>query len=413
MASPLLATASGPFGATAGHLDRSSERIATDDLNAATTVPVRLIILGYDEDLWRERVDTVSKKLPWVALDSMLLNASPAGARHLLRLARDHANLDVIAGVPGTTLANLVREGLVRSLGTWIRRLDLLPTMQLLATYDQSLVALPLSGYPVFAVFNPRAFDAAGITEPGETYDDWLDTARRLTDHERYAYGWGVVADTPEIETIVRSSGSTFASGATVTPSSAWQWYADLVHIEGISPPPFAWDGLVGTHAALKEGLIAMTMRSAWILDELSSHEPPKSRFWQLAPLPCWSHKDRVVPVRADYAAVTSNSLVADIASTVAATLATDAWFTPRARGVPAWRPALEQVATSHHLQTHELTESSDNWHRPSLETPEAELTQSLLLPAIDDVMASGEPVRQRMQDLARDLLLLSSGGVV
>jgi len=370
-------------------------------------VPVRLLIVGRDESPWPERVAAVAARRPDFDLQVSHVAPSPSGLAELIAAARRGGEFDLVAGVPGTQLSRLAREGLVLALNAWLGGLDLLPAMERLGQHHQARIGLPLSGYPVYGFINPQAFERAAVTEPGATYQEWLDTARRLTDRERFSYGWGVVADLPEIEAVATSAGGRFWTGAQVAPSAGWQWYADLIHREAVSPPPFAWDGLLGAHRALLEGRIAMTIRSAWVLDELPNGGP-----WQLVPLPAWGDNRRASPVTADYVAVAHDAENVEAAVDVASLLATEAWPAPGTRGLPAWRPALEQFAETTGISMENLTEAADDWRRPSLEVPGAEIARSRILPAIDDVMSAGQPVEARMTALAEELQALDESGV-
>lgn len=363
------------------------------------TVAVRLLVLDRDESPWPERVAAVAARRPDVDLQVSRITPSPSGLAELMAGARRGGEFDLVAGVPGAQLARLAREGLVLALNAWLGGLDLLPAMERLGRHHQARIGLPLSGYPVYGIVNPQAFERAGVAEPGATYQEWLDAARRLTDRERFSYGWGVVADVPEIETVATSSGGRFWTGAHVAPSAGWQWYADLIHREAVSPPPYAWDGLLNAHTALAGGKTAMMLRSAWVLDEL-----PRDGPWQLVPLPVWDDRRRAVPVAADYVAVATDARDIEAAVDVAALLVTEAWPAPGARGLPAWRPAFETFAEAKGVPLETLTEAAAHWRRPSLEAPGAEIAQARLLPAIDDVMSSGQPVDARMAALAEEL---------
>ncbi len=376
-----------------------SQDLHQPSIAAAESVAVRLLVLGLNESPWPERVAAVAAQRPDIDLQITHAIPSPSGLAELIAGARRGGEFDLVAGVPGAQLARLAREGLVLALNAWLGGLDLLPAMERLGRHHQARIGLPLSAYPVYGFVNPQALDRAGVTEPGATYQEWLDAARRLTDRERFAYGWGVVADVPEIETVATSSGGRFWTGAHVAPSAGWQWYADLIHREAVSPPPYAWDGLLNAHTALAAGRIAMTLRSAWVLDDL-----PANGAWQLAPLPAWDDRRRAVPVAADYVAVATDARDVEAAVDVASLLVTEAWPAPGARGLPAWRPALQTFAETKGLPLETLTEAAAHWRRPSLEAPGAEIAQARLLPAIDDVMSSGQPVDARMAALAEEL---------
>ncbi len=412
VASAVLTASGRAFDKESVDIGSTPARLAPARLTTAETTKIRLLVLGRDESPWRERVDTVGLRLPWVDLRASGLDPSPAGLARSIGAARRGGVFDVIAGIPGTPLARLAREGLVQPLNAWIGNLDLLPTMRGLGHHHQALTGLPLSGYPVYGLVNPQTLEHAGVVEPGDTYADWLETSRRLTDRDKFTYGWGVVADLPEIETVARSAGQPFWTGGGVASSDAWQWYADLIHKEAVSPPPHAWDGLLGAHVALAQGQVAMTIRSAWVLDDLATVPRGDMGSWRLVPLPSWAASGRTVPVRADYVAVSSDSAAGDVAADVAETVATDSWLAAGARGIPSWRPALDGVATALGVDVNELTESASTWQRPFLEVPEAELVESRLLPAIDDIMTTGQPVHERLELLAQELTDVNQGGV-
>ena len=408
VATRVLAASGATFGGQEFHRPAIAATAAPAESVSAESVTVRLLVLGRDESPWRERVEAVRSRRPEIDLRASHVGPSPSGLAGLIDSARRGGEFDVVAGVPGTQLARLAREGLVLALNAWVGSLDLLPAMERLGRHHQARIGLPLSGYPVFGFVNPQTLDRAGVTEPGATYLEWLDTARRLTDRERFTYGWGVVADVPEIETVATSAGDRFWTGTHVAPSDAWQWYADLIHREAVSPPPYAWDGLLGAHTALVEGQVAMTIRSAWVLDALPPRGPQGAGTLQSVPLPAWGDNRRAAPVRADYVAVARDAEHVQAAADVASLMVTDAWQAPGARGLPAWQPAIEEVAAARGLRPEDLTEAAAGWRRPSLEVPGAEIAQSRLLPAIDDVMASGQSVHLRMAALAEELQGLS-----
>ena len=76
-------------------------------------------------------------------------------------------------------------------------------------------------------------------------------------------------------------SRSTLDEPAFVRP---WQWYADLIHVERVSPPAEAWDSLMNAHRALEAGRIAMTLRSGWVLDALRRDSAGGEHAWSTVP---------------------------------------------------------------------------------------------------------------------------------
>jgi ABC-type glycerol-3-phosphate transport system substrate-binding protein len=190
---------------------------------------------------------------------------------------------------------------------------------------------------------------------------------------------------------------------------SAWQWYADLIQRELVAPPPSAWDGLLGTHAALLEGRIAMALRSGWLVEALG-RLPNRSRSEvRLAPLPSWGKLPRMVPVNAAYAAVAAASEVREDAQDLAVFVASDGRDPARDPGLPAWMPALDRYAAAQGVAAAELTETRAGWSRPALDHSRSFDVADVLMPAVSAVVAGGDAAAQhaarvaaRLDELAR-----------
>jgi ABC-type glycerol-3-phosphate transport system substrate-binding protein len=258
---------------------------------------------------------------------------------------------------------------------------------------------------------NPRSLERAGISQLGETYPERLDDARRLTDAETHVYGWGVVADLPELETVAGSAGVGVwskdgrESGLDAENFvSAWQWYADLIHVERVSPPCSAWDGLLGGHWALTEGRVAMTLRSHWVHEALVQEAGPEGVTWRTGGVPQWEQAAAAVPVNADYSAVTAQTAQPAAAAELAWFLASEGVQPSSHPGIPAWLPALEQAAEWWQTDASALLASRTAWARPALDLPRAAEVEDALRPVLRAVIARGEPAALHAPGLAARL---------
>ena len=184
----------------------------------------------------------------------------------------------------------------------------------------------------------------------------------------------------------------------------AWQWYADLIHVERVSPPLSAWAGLLAAHRALAAGRIAMTLRSGWVLEALVREAGAPDGTWRSVALPRWDGAPRQVPVNADYAAVSASTAEPVAAAELAWFLASKALDASNEPGIPAWMPAVETAAEQRRTDPATLLEAREAWTRPALDAPRASEVADALMPVLAAVIARGEPAAAHAPGLAARL---------
>ena len=296
-----------------------------------------------------------------------MLDAGSHSAKRLLARAAGGDLPDLLIGIPGGLVTALdMREVLAPLDAALGEEHGFLPEMLALGRRDRGLVGMPVSGYPTYLLASRRRIEDGGVTDVGATYAALGETAKRLTDPETYAYGFGVVAGLPELETVVRSAGP-FPAGETAL--HAWQWYADQWLHERVSPPPSAWDGQGAAGEAVAQGRVATAIAHGRALTRLAALPTERQADWEALPLPAWPNAERRVPMAAAFivAAQGRDGTAADIA--VALTGPARAFDIGQT--TPAWTPALDGTAVRPGLNPDRLLEARDGWTTPLVETAE------------------------------------------
>ena len=396
---------------------------ATAEPPAVTQAPpislaAGLTAAGTSADRWEDALDRFAALRPDVTVRAEPL----AGGREALQSVSLRAvggDLpDALAGLPGGALAELTTlHALTPMPDAPIGVDDFVAPLAALGRIGDRQFGLPLTGFPTYLYVHLLALERAGIETPGATYDEVLESARKLTDPAAGVHGWGVVADLPELETVAGSaigrvwsddrSRSTLDDPAFVGP---WQWYADLIHVERVSPPDEAWDGLMNGHQALAAGRIAMTLRSGWVLDALRRDSLGGEHAWGTVPLPSWAGLPRRAPVNADFAAVVASSDEPDAAGELVRFLATEGLDAQGHPGVPGWTPALDTAADRMGVTRAQLLDASEGWRRPAIDVPDSLAVQDVLFPAIHEVVARGQPAAEHAAAASRSLTEIATG---
>ena len=208
-----------------------------------------------------------------------VLDAGGDSSARLLARAAAGDLPDLLIGVPGGLVTALDAMEALAPLDTTLgEEHGFLPEMLALGRRDRGLVGMPVSGHPTYLLASRRRLEQGGVADAGATYPELTETARRLTDPETFAYGFGVVAGLPELETVVRSAGPFPTSEAAL---NAWQWYADQWMHERVSPPPSAWDGQGAAGAAVVHGRVALAIAHGRTLQWLATLPPERNADWR------------------------------------------------------------------------------------------------------------------------------------
>ncbi len=160
------------------------------------------------------------------------------------------------------------------------------------ARYQGSLYGLPIDAESTGLFYRTDLFEAAGISEPPKTWDDFLVAAEKLTIPDKKQYGFILFA--PEASYywypwLWQAGGELLSpDGNDVTwDSDAGQRAAEFyVGLRKYSPADYfnsnSWDGRV----AFAQGTVAMYEAGAWFAGTLQNEYPDLEGKWATAPMP-------------------------------------------------------------------------------------------------------------------------------
>ncbi len=237
--------------------------------------------------------------IPWSTYyDKLVLSLAYGGAPDVFIC---HAN----------RIAEFARYGVFRPLDDLIQAdkgfnsSDFLPNIWKAGQYEGKQVGLPLDCHPQGLYYNLGLFREAGIVDaqgnpkPPETWEEFLDAARRLTkdkDGDGRPDQWGFAF------TWLRTNWITFISqhgGSILSPDlkravlaespavRATQQMCDIINRYGVAPKPEGFDSWMG----FRQGRVAMAIEGIYML---SSVEEQKGLEYAGAPVPSFGPRRAV-----------------------------------------------------------------------------------------------------------------------
>ena len=322
------------------------------------------------------------------------IEAGPTAQDRLLTRIAAGKGPDVLGGIPGSLLAHLAASGDLAPLehATLLSK-GFIPEFLRLGTHENQILGIPMLGYPVHLLANPRRLQDSGLQNLGSTYADLEESAKRMTDPTQHIYGFGVVADIPELETVMRSAG-TFGKTSSVT---AWQWYINQWQLHGTSPSPTAWDGVANPVEAIAAGKISMALVHGRALKTRAALSTKTQRACDVAPVVSWATTAPKNPMHATY--VATSHLADPSARDVAIALAGSAQAAPF-NGTPSWSPALDLAAKHAALPPEILDRDKATWTRPLTDTPDSSIRTAVLAAAVRSTLIEGRPADVVNQDV-------------
>jgi multiple sugar transport system substrate-binding protein len=198
----------------------------------------------------------------------------------------------------GTTADFASRDALV-NLDDYIKRSeydqdDYVEAFKLSAMYEDSMYALPFDGESTGLFYRTDRFEAAGISDPPKTWDEFEAAAAKLTDPAKKQYGYALFAPSPESAYYwypwLWQAGGDLLSEDEKTPefnSEEGKRAADFyVGLAKYSPEDFLNSNSYDGRIAFARGTVAMYMAGAWLAGVLSEEFPKIEGKWATAPLP-------------------------------------------------------------------------------------------------------------------------------
>jgi multiple sugar transport system substrate-binding protein len=169
---------------------------------------------------------------------------------------------------------------------------DFVPAFLTMAQYNGSTFGLPYDGETTALFYRTDMFEAAGITDPPKTWDEFRADAEKLTDPANKTYGFAIFAPEAEYywEPFLWQAGGhlTTPDGQDIAfDSEQGKQAADFyVGLRDVSPPDYysqtSWDGRV----AFATGKVAMYEAGSWFGGEMHSSFPKIDGDWDVTPLP-------------------------------------------------------------------------------------------------------------------------------
>ena len=172
---------------------------------------------------------------------------------------------------------------------------DFVDAFKAQATVDGKMYGLPFDGETTGLFYRKDLFQAAGITEPPKTWDEFTAAAQKLTDPAKKQYGFQVFA--PEAEYYfypwLWQNGGELLSPDEKTfllNNDAGKAAADYyVGLSKYSSPDYLNSNSYDARLGFAQGQIAMYMAGAWFAGTLSDEFPKIEGKWAAAPLPSGS----------------------------------------------------------------------------------------------------------------------------
>ena len=169
---------------------------------------------------------------------------------------------------------------------------DYVEAFRIQSTVDGSLYGLPFSGESTGLFYRTDLFEAAGITEPPKTWEEFTAAAEKLTDPAKKQYGFQVFA--PEAEyywypwlwqnggELVTGPDEAIAFNSDVAKESA-DYYVGL---KEYSSPDYLNSNSYDARLGFAQGQIGMYMAGGWLAGVLDEEFPKIKGKWATAPLP-------------------------------------------------------------------------------------------------------------------------------
>ncbi len=133
--------------------------------------------------------------------------------------------------------------------------------------------------------YNKKIFDKYGVPYPKEdwTWEDFLETAKKLTHPKDGVYGFAVVPDPYAWEAWVKMNGGDYLSPDAKTMKGylnskqtieAIKFLTDLYLVYGVSPSPSVREAAGGTYAMFESGKLAMIDSGSWFIGYMKARNP-------------------------------------------------------------------------------------------------------------------------------------------
>jgi multiple sugar transport system substrate-binding protein len=199
----------------------------------------------------------------------------------------------------GTTAEFAARDTLV-NLDDYLERSeiaspeDFVESLRESATHEGSMYGLPFDGESTGLFYRKDLFEAAGITEPPKTWEEFQATAAKLTQPAKRQYGYALFAPSPEsayywYPWLWQAGGELLSDDeakVAFTSAEAKQAAEFYVGLNKYSPKDLLNSNSYDGRIAFSRGTVGMYMAGAWLAGVLREEFPKVDDKWATAPLP-------------------------------------------------------------------------------------------------------------------------------
>lgn len=169
---------------------------------------------------------------------------------------------------------------------------DYVDAFRISATFEDQMYALPIDGESTALFYRTDLFEAAGITTPPGTWEEFEAAAQALTIEDQRQYGFIIFA--PEsayywYPWLWQAGGNLLSEDGreVLFDSEAGKRSAEFyVGLAEYSPPDFYNSNSYDGRVAFATGQVAMYVAGAWFVSVLQSEFPDIEGKWATAPLP-------------------------------------------------------------------------------------------------------------------------------
>jgi multiple sugar transport system substrate-binding protein len=206
----------------------------------------------------------------------------------------DTAYLDAV------TIADFSSRKALVNLDDYMKRSDLVKpddfvdSFKATALFDGSMYAVPFDGESTGLFYRTDMFEAAGITEPPKTWEEFEADAQKLTQPDKKQYGTILFSPSPEsayywYPWLWQAGGELLSKDETTVEfnSDAAKQSADFyVGLKDYSPKDFLNSNSYDGRIAFARGTVGMYVAGAWLAGVLREEFPKIDGKWATAPLP-------------------------------------------------------------------------------------------------------------------------------
>lgn len=277
---------------------------------------------------------------------------------------------------------------------------------------------LPLESGAVALYYNTDLFDAAGIDGPPATWDEYAESARKLTDPAvlQFAVTGTLQTEPPtnmtyEIYPLLLQAGATIIDPETNRAAfnspegvAAVEWYVERINKDKISVPGVLSNGEREKRANFASGNVAMMFEGPWGISIQKQLNPELN--YNIAPLPTGVTDGTMV--RGSLNTITTQSENKDAAWTFLSWLSGPEGIEMWAKGTGAF-PARTDVSSQDWFKERELFQAfvtqmdRPNAQSPFLVMPNAVQMNKIMTTEIQNVVQGTKTAQQGLDDAAAE----------